>query len=121
MSESAFLRRKVASGSFVLDDAHSERRDIRYPLHLPVSLKVADKELHTRSENISLGGILLSSASLIPEGSTAEVAFGVASLPDTGTQSRRSRQGSSSATESNRRFPPRPSYSSILFEMDSKV
>jgi hypothetical protein len=64
-----------------------ERRDIRYPLHLPVSLKVADKELHTRSENISLGGILLSSASLIPEGSTVEVAFGVASLPDTGTQS----------------------------------
>ena len=65
----------------------SERRDIRYPLHLHVSLKVADKELHTRSENISLGGILLSSASLIPEGSTVEVAFGVASLPDTGTQS----------------------------------
>jgi hypothetical protein len=65
----------------------SERRDIRYPLHLPVSLKVADKELHTRSENISLGGILLSSASLIPEGSTVEVAFAVASLPDTGTQS----------------------------------
>ena len=65
----------------------SERRDIRYPLHLPVSLKVADKELHMRSENISLGGILLSSASLIPEGSTVEVAFGVASLPDTGGQS----------------------------------
>jgi PilZ domain len=65
----------------------SERRDIRYPLHLLVSLKVADKELHTRSENISLGGILLSSASLIPEGSTVEVAFGVVSLPDTGTQS----------------------------------
>jgi hypothetical protein len=60
-----------------------ERRDIRYPVHLPVSLKVADKELHTRSENISLGGILLSSAFLIPEGSTVEVAFGVVSLPDT--------------------------------------
>jgi hypothetical protein len=65
----------------------SERRDIRYPLHLPVSLKVADKELHTRSENISLGGILLSSVSMIPEGSAVEVAFGVVSLPDTGTQS----------------------------------
>jgi len=65
----------------------SERRDIRYPLHLPVSLKVADKELHTRSENISLGGILLSSASLIPEGSAVEVAFGVASHPDTSKQS----------------------------------
>ena len=65
----------------------SERLDIRYPLHLPVSLKVADRELHTRSENISLGGILLSSAFLIPEGSTVEVSFGIASLLDTRTQS----------------------------------
>ena len=64
-----------------------ERRDIRYPLHLPVSLKLAHKELHTRSENISLGGILISSAFLIPEGSTVEVAFGVAHPPNTGTQS----------------------------------
>jgi len=64
-----------------------ERSNTRYPLHLPVSLKVADKELHGRSENISLGGILLSSAFLIPEGSTVEVAFGVASFPDTSTQS----------------------------------
>jgi hypothetical protein len=54
-----------------------ERRDIRYPLHLPVSLTLAHKELHGRSENISLGGILLSSAFLIPEGSTVEVAVGV--------------------------------------------
>jgi PilZ domain len=64
-----------------------ERRDIRYPLHLPVSLKVADKKMHTRSENISLGGILLSSAFLIPEGSTVEVTFGAASLLYTSTQS----------------------------------
>ena len=64
-----------------------ERCDIRYPVHLPVSLKVADKKLHMRSENISRGGILLSSAFLIPEGSTVEVAFGVASHSDTGTQS----------------------------------
>jgi hypothetical protein len=64
-----------------------EQRNIRYPLHLPVLLKVADKELHTRSENISLGGILLSSAFLIPEGSTVEVTFGVASFPDTSKQS----------------------------------
>ena len=59
--------------------------------------------IRVRRTSVS-GGILLSSASLIPEGSTVEVAFGVASLPDTGTQSRPSRQGSSSATESNRRF-----------------
>jgi hypothetical protein len=64
-----------------------ERRDIRYPLHLPVSLRLAHKELHTRSENISLGGILVFSAFLIPEGSPVEVAFGVASVPDPGTQS----------------------------------
>src|ERR1700741_282103 len=64
----------------------AERRASRYPVNLPVLLKVADKELHTRSENISLGGILLSSSSLIPEGSTVEVAFGVASLPNIGVR-----------------------------------
>ena len=42
--------------------------------------------MHTRSENISLGGILLSSAFLIVEGSTVEVAVGVAHLPDPGMQ-----------------------------------
>jgi len=62
-----------------------ERRDTRYPVHLPVLLKLAHKELNTRSENISLGGILLSSAFLIPEGSTVEVAFGVAHQPNTAT------------------------------------
>jgi len=63
-----------------------ERRDIRYPLHMPVTLKVAHKEMHARSENISLRGILLSSASLIPRGSMVEVAVGVATLPDHGVQ-----------------------------------
>ena len=62
-----------------------ERRDIRYSVHLPVSLKVADKELHTRSENISLGGILLSSAFLIPEGSTVELVVRVAHIPHPGS------------------------------------
>jgi len=59
---------------------HPTRRDIRYPLHLPVSLKLADKEIHTRSENVSLGGILLSSAFMIPEGSTVGVDVGPAHL-----------------------------------------
>jgi hypothetical protein len=62
-----------------------ERRDVRYPLQLPVSVKLAHKEMRARSENISLGGILLSSAFLIPEGSAVEVAVGVANLPDPGT------------------------------------
>jgi hypothetical protein len=38
------------------------------------------------SENISLGGILLSSAFLIPEGSAVELAVTVAHLPDPGIQ-----------------------------------
>ena len=54
-----------------------ERREPRFPVHLPVSLTLAHKELHARSENISLGGILLSSAFLIPEGSKVKVAVGV--------------------------------------------
>jgi hypothetical protein len=62
------------------------RRDIRYPLHMPVSVKLASKEILTRSENISLRGILLSSGSLIPQGSAVEVAVGVANLPDHGVQ-----------------------------------
>jgi PilZ domain len=61
-----------------------ERRYFRYPLHLPVLIRMARKEMHTRSENISLGGILLSSASFIPEGSTVDVAVGVENLPDPG-------------------------------------
>lgn len=60
------------------------RRDVRYPLHLPVLIRMSQKDLHTRSENISLGGILLSSTSLIPEGSAVEVAVGVENLPDPG-------------------------------------
>ena len=63
---------------------HSERRDIRYPLHLPVLVKLADKEIRTQSENVSLGGILLSSAFMIPEGSTVGVDVGVAQLSHVG-------------------------------------
>ena len=51
-----------------------QRSSIRYQLQLPVSLKLAHKELYAQSENISLAGILLSSAFLIPEGSAVEVA-----------------------------------------------
>ena len=61
-----------------------DRRTLRYPLHLPVSVKVGNKEIHARSENVSLAGILLSSELLIPEGSTVEMAVGVAHLPDHG-------------------------------------
>jgi hypothetical protein len=63
-----------------------ERRCIRYPLHLPVSVKLAHKEMLAYSKNISLGGILLSSAFRIPEGSAVELAVTVAHLPDPGIQ-----------------------------------
>ena len=58
-----------------------ERRDVRYPLNLPVSVKLGDGEMRAHSENISLGGIFLSSAYLIPEGSTVELAIGVSHRP----------------------------------------
>lgn len=61
-----------------------ERRNIRYPLHLPVAVKLGREEMHTQSENISLNGILLSSAFLIPAGSTVELAVGVAQVPSPG-------------------------------------
>jgi hypothetical protein len=40
--------------------------------------------MQARSENISLGGILLSSSFLIPEGSAVEVAIGVEHMRDPG-------------------------------------
>jgi hypothetical protein len=40
--------------------------------------------MHTRSENISLAGILLSSDFLIPEGAVVEVSVGVSNLTDPG-------------------------------------
>jgi hypothetical protein len=60
------------------------RRDVRYHLRLPVSVKLANKEIHARSENISLNGILLTSAFLIPEGSTVDLTVGLVHMPDHG-------------------------------------
>jgi len=57
---------------------------MRYPLHLPVLVRMARKEMRARSENISLGGILLASDVLIPEGAAVEVVVGVQHLPDPG-------------------------------------
>lgn len=63
-----------------------DRRGMRYSLNLPVSLTLAHKKVTARSENISLGGILLSSAFPIPEGSVVDVAVHVAALPQPGTE-----------------------------------
>lgn len=57
---------------------------MRYPLQFPVCVKLDNREIQTQSENISLGGILLSSDFLIPEGSAVELAVGVARMPDQG-------------------------------------
>ena len=57
-----------------------ERRDARYPLKLPVSVKLDREEMRVQSENISVGGILLSSAFPIPVGSTVDLAIGVSHL-----------------------------------------
>jgi len=54
-----------------------QRSSIRYQLQLPVSLKLAHKELYAQSESIGLAGILLSSAFLIPEGSAVELSVGI--------------------------------------------
>jgi hypothetical protein len=53
------------------------RSSIRHQLQLPVSLKLANKELYGQSENISNNGILLSSAFLIPEGSSVVIEVGI--------------------------------------------
>jgi hypothetical protein len=45
---------------------------------------MARQEMHARSENISLGGILLASDIPIPEGAAVEVVVGVQHLPDPG-------------------------------------
>jgi len=57
------------------------RRSLRFHLHMPVSVKLADKEIQARSENLSLNGILLTSSFLIPVGSTVELTVG-ADIPD---------------------------------------
>ncbi len=54
-----------------------QRSSIRHQLQLPVSLKLANRELYGQSENISRNGILISSALLIPEGSSVEMAVGI--------------------------------------------
>lgn len=60
------------------------RKDVRSPLRLPVSVKLATAEMSARSENISTSGILLSSDFLIPEGSAVELAVDVARMPEPG-------------------------------------
>jgi PilZ domain len=73
----------MGSGTtFMTLTQQSVRRTLRYPLQLPVSLKLGDQRISARSENISLGGVLVSSDCVIPVGSTVEVEVGVAQLPD---------------------------------------
>jgi len=57
-----------------------ERRDVRYPVQLPVVVKLAGRVMHAHSENISLNGILVVSEVLIPEGSVVELSIPVPSV-----------------------------------------
>jgi hypothetical protein len=50
------------------------RKSVRYPLHLPVTVKLGTAEVSARSENICRNGILLSSNFLMLEGSSVELA-----------------------------------------------
>jgi hypothetical protein len=89
MDHSHLSAKQSSAYSFRMDSPQQlERLSIRYPLNLPVSLTLAHQELHARSENVSLGGILLASAFPIPEGSTVDVAIGIAQLPQAGAQLR---------------------------------
>ncbi len=63
-------------------DQAERRRDKRYPVHFPVTVKLATTEMSAQSENLSLRGILLSSNFLISEGSTVELEVGVAQTPE---------------------------------------
>ena len=92
--------------TFMNSPQRQARRDIRYPLNMPVTLKLAQQLTQARSENISLRGILLSSALQIPEGSTVDVAVGVANLPDHSVQL--------SARGKILRLQPRPSGNFVL-------
>jgi hypothetical protein len=49
------------------------RKSVRYPLHVPVTLKVGNARISARSENISKTGILLSSDFLILKGSAVNL------------------------------------------------
>ncbi len=49
------------------------RKNVRYPLHLPVTIKSGETEISALSENISKGGILLSSDLRIGKGSPVEL------------------------------------------------
>jgi len=50
------------------------RKNVRYPLHLPVTVKLGAAEIAARSENICRNGILLSSDFLMLKGSSVELA-----------------------------------------------
>lgn len=54
------------------------RKSVRYPLHLPVTIQSGDQQISARSENISKGGILLSSDLIMRQGTPVELTVHVA-------------------------------------------
>jgi len=49
------------------------RKSVRYPLHLPVTIRSGETQISARSENISKGGILFSTDLMILQGSPVEL------------------------------------------------
>ena len=83
----------------------SERRDVRFPLHLPVLVRMAQrKEMHTRSENISLGGILRVELFSDPRGLGGGGIDWSGALARSGHSAERSRQGSSGEAQGHWRL-----------------
>ena len=61
------------------------RKSVRYPLHVPVTLKLGTAEIAAQSENISKTGILLSSNFLILKGSFVELTVHFTQSLETGS------------------------------------
>jgi hypothetical protein len=60
------------------------RKSVRYPLQVPVTLKLGNARIRARSQNISRAGILLSSDCLILKGSSVELTVHFTHSPATG-------------------------------------
>ena len=93
-----------ATGTGMVFPDCGKRREVRYPLHLPVSVvgENVPQQISALSENISLNGILFSAGSAIPQGSCVTLFVSVPrvgsplGLASTGKVVRVSRQQSES-------------------------
>jgi len=64
---------EIPSCTALMPSPCESRKSVRYPLHVPVTVKLGSAQISARSENISKKGILLSSDFLILKGSSVEL------------------------------------------------